>query len=37
MAEMCQRVIDGSVMPVELVLSIVIPIFKGNQGKSAVA
>ena len=30
MAEICQKVQDGLRMPVELALSIVVPIFKGN-------
>ena len=30
MAEMCQKVLDGFGMPVEWVLSIVVPIFKGK-------
>ena len=30
MAEICQRVLSGFGMPVELALSIVVPIFKGK-------
>ena len=30
MAEICQRVLDGFEMPVELSLSVVVPIFKGK-------
>ena len=30
MAEICQRVLDGFGMSVELVLSIVVPIFRGT-------
>ena len=32
MAEICQRVLDGFGMPVEWALSIVVLIFKGNDG-----
>ena len=30
MAEICQKVLDGFATPAELVLSIVVPIFKGK-------
>ena len=30
MAEICQTVLDGFVMPAEWALSIVVPIFKGK-------
>ena len=30
MAEICQKVLDGFRMPVEWVLSVVVPIFKGK-------